>query len=177
MFFFRQWRTHNNQQFTAWISTRITPFRLKLRYHYWTMSALQDLGIDPSIVTRRTDDFLSSPVVTCFLPMLRQIGMTSISSFSNMIKMDRRAQNVLALNDKLNFLFTPIMVNGTTVSLLNKCAETEFMTCKTTGELQFNHNFWKANVETKPLVSTIAIFNLTLSTPQSRIAGKIKSRL
>ena len=107
------------------------------------LQSLRDLGIDSEVVQRQTGDFLSQPVITCFLSTLRQINMTKLSSFADMVKQNRRGENVMAINAKLNFLFTPVMINPPNVSLLNKNAEPEFWKVNGTNEMRFNFNFWK----------------------------------
>ena len=123
------------------------------------LQSLRDLGIDSEVVQRQTGDFLSQPVITCFLSTLRQINMTKLSSFADMVKQNRRGENVMAINAKLNFLFTPVMINPPNVSLLNKNAEPEFWKVNGTNEMRFNFNFWKGNLETKQKRNSTQVFS------------------
>lgn len=113
------------------------------------LDGLKELGIDTNLVKRCPADFFSQPVVTCFLSTLRQIGMTQISSFADMVKPGHHGQQLLAINQKLNFFFTPLMIQSPNISLLNKNAEPEMKTDTGTGEKVYNTKFWEGNVERK----------------------------
>lgn len=113
------------------------------------LESLRALGLDTSLVKRVPTDFLSQPIVTCFLSTLRQIGITQISSFADMVKLGRHGQEEIATNSKLNFFFTPLMIQPPNLSLLNKNAQPEMKTDIATGEKVYNTQFWEGNVEKK----------------------------
>ena len=110
------------------------------------------LGIDMEGVVQSTNDIFSPVVQECFLEPMRYIGVDNLSHTGDFAKVDETVQeggtHALDFNHKANFLFAPMMVRDKKMSLLNNKNEPEFVPNEQ-GGMDFNYNFWSANLNIK----------------------------